>query len=111
MFAEVMDGGQITLPSALLNQLEWKSGDKLDIFVENGELRLRGTEKAEKKEFFYIDDKNETNPGLLALEKAAQAFKGAAEEAGFKSEEEAHRYIKEVIRPQVREKYNASSHA
>ena len=49
MFAEVMDGGQITLPSALLNQLEWKYGDKLDIFVENGELRLRGTEKAEKK--------------------------------------------------------------
>ena len=45
MFAEVMDGGQITLPPAPMNQLEWKSGDKLDIFVENDELRLRGTEK------------------------------------------------------------------
>lgn len=76
MFAEVMDGGQITLPSALLNQLEWKSGDKLDIFVENGELRLRGTEKAEKKEFFYIDDKNETNPGLLALERQPKRSRG-----------------------------------
>lgn len=111
MLAEVLDGGQITLPPALMNQLEWKSGDKLNAFVENGELRLRGTEKTEKKEFFYIDDETETNPGLLALEKAAQAFKGAAEKAGFKNEEEAHRYIKEVIRPQVLEEYNAPHHA
>lgn len=64
MFAEVMDGGQITLPPALMNQLEWKSGDKLDIFVENGELRLRGTEKPAKKEFFYIDDENCRESGI-----------------------------------------------
>lgn len=50
MFAEVMDGGRIALPPALMDQLEWKSGDKLDMIVENGELRLRGVEKPRKKE-------------------------------------------------------------
>ena len=108
MLAEVMDGGRITLPPALMDQLEWKSGDKLDMVVKNGELRLRGVEKPQKKEYFYIKDENETNPGLLALEELAQACNGAAEEAGFKNEEEAHRYIKEVIRPQVWEEYNAA---
>lgn len=62
MFAEVMDGGQITLPPALMNQLEWKSGDKLDILVENGELRLRGTEKAEKKSSFISTTKTKRIP-------------------------------------------------
>ncbi|MBR1759783.1 MAG: AbrB/MazE/SpoVT family DNA-binding domain-containing protein [Schwartzia sp.] len=111
MLAEIMGSGQIALPPALMNQLEWKIGDKLNMIVENGELRLRGAEKPAKKEFFYIDNENETNPALLALEELAQACKGAAEEAGFKNEEEAHRYIKEVIRPQVWEKYNAARNA
>ncbi len=38
MLVEVMDNGQIALPPALMNQMEWKIGDKLNIFVENGRL-------------------------------------------------------------------------
>ena len=50
MLAEVMDGGRITLPPALMDQLEWKSGDKLDMIVENGELRLRGVESLHNRD-------------------------------------------------------------
>ncbi|MBQ9364791.1 MAG: AbrB/MazE/SpoVT family DNA-binding domain-containing protein [Schwartzia sp.] len=42
MLAEIMDNGQIALPPAFMDQLKWKIGDKLNILVENGELRLRG---------------------------------------------------------------------
>ena len=102
MFAEVMDNGQIALPPALMNQLEWKSGDKLNMVVENGELRLRGIEKAKEKEFFYMKDENETDSVLLAFENLAQACKGAAEEAGFKNEEELQAYLSS-FRRKVRE--------
>ena len=40
MLAEIMENGQIALPPALMNQLEWKSGDKLNAFVEDGQLCL-----------------------------------------------------------------------
>lgn len=102
MLAEVMDGGQIALPPALMNQLEWKIGDKLDMIVENGELRLRGAEKLKEKELFYIKDENETDPVLLAFENLAQSCKGAAEEAGFKNEEELQAYLSS-FRRKVRE--------
>ena len=94
MLAEIMDSGQIALPPDLMNQLDWKSGDKLRVSVENGELRLRGVEKSPKKEFFYIDDEDETNPGLLAFEHLAQGCKGAAAEAGFKNEDELQAYLR-----------------
>ena len=46
MLAEVMDRGQIALPPALMNQMAWKIGDKLNIFVENGAVRLQGIDNA-----------------------------------------------------------------
>ena len=39
-----MDNGQIALPPALMNQLELKSGDKLNVFVENGRLCMESVE-------------------------------------------------------------------
>lgn len=44
MLAEVMDNGQIALPPSLMNQLELKSGDKLNVFVENGRLCMESIE-------------------------------------------------------------------
>ncbi len=45
MLAEIMDNGHIALPPALMNQLELKSGDKLNIFVENGRLCMESIER------------------------------------------------------------------
>lgn len=84
MFAEVMDGRQITLPSALLNQLEWKSGDKLDIFVENGELRLRGTEKAEKKRVLLYRRRKRNDSWPLGTGKGGPSVQGGCRGSRFR---------------------------
>ena len=46
MLVEVMDRGQIALPPALMNQMEWKTGDKLNVFVESGRLCMESVESA-----------------------------------------------------------------
>ena len=76
MLAEIMENGQIALPPALMNQLEWKSGDKLNAFVEEGQLCLHSAtvnahaSKIKGKSARGIARKY-ANPELIPLEKGA----------------------------------------
>ena len=74
--------GQITIPAYVRRKLNLKSGDSIAIQEENGR--------------FYFD-----NAALAAFQRVEKAFEGAAEEAGFKSEDELQEYMLE-IRKEVR---------
>jgi AbrB family looped-hinge helix DNA binding protein len=80
--AKISNKGQITIPVSVRKKLHLKAGDKIVIFEENDR--------------FYFE-----NSAMLAFQKAEEAFKGAAEEGGFRSEEEMQNYMKE-IRKEVR---------
>lgn len=80
--AKISSKGQITIPVSIRNKLKLKSGDKIVIFEENGR--------------FYLE-----NSALLAFNRVSEAFEGAAEEAGFATEEEMQEYMRE-IRKEVR---------
>lgn len=80
--ATISSKGQITIPKSIRKKLNLKSGDKVVIQEENGR--------------FYFD-----NAALVAFTRVADAFDGAAEKAGFKSEEELQDYMKD-IRKEVR---------
>ena len=73
---------KITIPISTRKQLKLKAGDKVVIQEENGR--------------FFFD-----NAALVAFSRVTDAFEGAAEEAGFKSEEEMQEYMKD-IRKEVR---------
>lgn len=79
---KISSKGQITIPVAVRNKLKLKTGDKVVIFEENGR--------------FYFE-----NASLLAFERVAEEFEGAAESAGFQTEEDMQNYMKE-IRKEVR---------
>ena len=51
------------------------------------------------------------NPMLSAVLQASHALHGAAEEAGFRNEEELQKYVKEVVRPEVLEEWNVARNA
>jgi AbrB family looped-hinge helix DNA binding protein len=80
--AKMSSKGQITIPVSVRNKLNLKAGDKVVIIEENNR--------------FYFE-----NSAMLAFKRAEEAFSGAAEEAGFKSEEEMQDYMRE-IRKEVR---------
>ena len=80
--AKISSKGQITIPISVRQKLRLKSGDKIVIQEENGR--------------FYFD-----NAALVAFSRVEQAFSGAAEQAGFASEEEMQEYMK-GIRKEVR---------
>ena len=80
--ATVSDKGQITIPISIRRNLKLKGGDKVVIQEENGR--------------YYFD-----NAALVAFTRVAEAFDGAAKEAGFTSEEELQEYMKD-IRKEVR---------
>ena len=80
--AKISSKGQITIPISVRQKLGLKSGDKIVIQEENGR--------------FYFD-----NAALVAFSRVEQEFAGAAEEAGFSSEEEMQAYMRE-IRKEVR---------
>ena len=80
--ATISSKGQITIPVSVRRKLKLKTGDKVVIQEENGRF------------FFY-------NAALVAFTRVADAFDGAAEEAGFNNEEELQDYMKE-IRKEVR---------
>lgn len=69
--------GQITIPKAVRKKLNLKPGDKIVIQEENGR--------------FYFD-----NAALVAFTRVANAFDGAAKEAGFNTEEEMQEYMKGI---------------
>ena len=74
--------GQITIPISVRQKLRLKSGDKIVILEENGR--------------FYFD-----NAALVAFSRVEREFDGAAEQAGFASEEDLQEYMKD-IRKEVR---------
>ena len=74
--AKLTSKGQITLPIAIRKKLKLKTGDQVVIQEENGR--------------FYFD-----NAALVAFVRTEQAFDGAAEEAGFASEQEMKDYVME----------------
>ena len=80
--AKISSKGQITIPISVRQKLRLKNGDKIVIQEENGR--------------FYFD-----NAALVAFTRVEAAFEGAAEEAGFSSEEALQDYMKE-IRQEVR---------
>ena len=80
--AKLSSKGQITLPISIRERLGLKFGDKIVIQEENGR--------------FYFD-----NAALVAFTRVEEAFKGAAKEGGFESEEDLQDYAKS-IRKEVR---------
>lgn len=80
--ATVSSKGQITIPISVRKKLKLKGGDKVVIQEENGR--------------YYFD-----NAALVAFTRVTDAFAGAAEEAGFESEEGMQEYMK-GIRKEVR---------
>ncbi len=74
--AKLSSKGQITLPVSIRRKLKLNTGDQIVIQEENGR--------------FYFD-----NAALVAFTRVERAFDGAAEEAGFASEEEMQSYVKE----------------
>ena len=78
--AKVTTKGQITIPVAIRKALGVKTGDKV-LFVDNGD----GT----------IAMRNAT---LKAFSEAREAFAGAAEEAGFATEDDVVDFVKSVRR-------------
>ena len=80
--AKLSSKGQITIPIYVRNKLKLKTGDKVVILEENGR--------------FYLE-----NSAMLAFNRVSEAFKGAAEKAGFENEAAMQDYMKE-IRKEVR---------
>lgn len=76
--AKLSSKGQITLPVSIRRKLKLNTGDQIVIQEENGR--------------FYFD-----NAALVAFTRVEQAFDGAAEEAGFASEEEMQSYVREQL--------------
>ena len=79
---KVSSKGQITIRISVRNKMNLKAGDKIIILEENGR--------------FYFE-----NSATQAFKRAEKAFEGEAEKAGFHSEEEMQKYMKE-IRKEVR---------
>src|SRR5699024_7483212 len=82
--AKISSKGQITIPVSVRNRLHLNTGDKVLILEENGR--------------FYIE-----NAANVAFQHVEEGFRGAAAEAGFKSEDEMQDYMKE-IREELRRK-------
>ena len=75
--AKISSKGQITIPVSVRNRLHLNTGDKVLILEENGR--------------FYIE-----NAANVAFQHVEEGFRGAAAEAGFKSEDEMQDYMKEI---------------
>ena len=75
--AKISSKGQITIPVSIRNRLKLKSGDKVVILEEKGR--------------FYLENAN-----MLAFNRVTEAFVGEAGKAGFTSEEDMQKYMKEI---------------
>ena len=75
--AKVTSKGQITIPIAIRNELGIREGDKI-LFMEEGDKVIL------------------TNASTNALQKAQEAFRGAAEELGVKNEQDVIKLVKEI---------------
>jgi bifunctional DNA-binding transcriptional regulator/antitoxin component of YhaV-PrlF toxin-antitoxin module len=84
--AKIQDGGKLTLPLEVRKWLRIKDGDRVAFIRDEQGVRM-------------------VNSSILALEKAQEALTGAAERAGFKSEDDIVKYCKEVRRELYEERY------
>lgn len=75
--AKISSKGQITIPISVRNRLHLNAGDKVLILEENGR--------------FYIE-----NAVNIAFQRVEEGFRGAAADAGFRSEEEMQDYVREI---------------
>jgi len=75
--AKISSKGQITIPISIRNKLHLNTGDKVIILEENGR--------------FYLE-----NSANIAFRHVEEGFRGAAEEAGFRNEDELQAYLQEI---------------
>ena len=75
--AKVTSRGQITIPVAIRKHLGVKDGDKVLFTLVGNNVVM-------------------TNASVEALHEAQEAFKGEAERAGLKDEEDVARMVKEI---------------
>ena len=77
--ARISIKGQVTIPIGIRKRLGLREGDKV-VFMEKGDNIVL------------------LNPNRLAWQEIQKAFSGAAEEAGFKNEQDVVDYCKEIRR-------------
>lgn len=75
--AKITSKGQITIPIDIRRKLGLKPGDKILFYEKDGNICI-------------------LNPSLNAFHKAQDAFKGEAERAGIKHDEDVKAIIKEI---------------
>lgn len=79
--ATITSKGQVTIPLAIRNKLKLKTGDQVMFLEDNGSLRLCPANSFER-----------------AVKRANKALAGAAQEAGFTTEEDLQKYLLEIRR-------------
>lgn len=77
--AKVSAKGQITIPVDIRKKLNLRTGDKVLFIEREGQITM-------------------VNATMNALREAQEAFTGAAEEAGFRDEQDVINYLKELRR-------------
>jgi AbrB family looped-hinge helix DNA binding protein len=87
--SRVTTKGQVTIPYAFRKKLDIKEGDKI-VFIEKDGLLFLGTSNR------------------ILLEDFARSMTGEAEKAGFKTEEDVTRFVRE-IRGEIWEKKYANN--
>ncbi|MEQ2129748.1 MULTISPECIES: AbrB/MazE/SpoVT family DNA-binding domain-containing protein [Thermoanaerobacteraceae] len=87
--AKVTTRGQITIPKEIRKKLNLKEGDKVVFIEENGKIVIE-------------------NSAMFALRQIQNEFKGEAEKAGLKNEQEVVDLVKE-IRKEMWEKRHANN--
>ncbi len=81
--AKITSKGQITLPISIRRALKLNDGDKVAFVECNGQFVL-------------------TNPAMLALQQAQDAFSGFAEENNLQTDEDVVALVKEVRKERER---------
>jgi AbrB family looped-hinge helix DNA binding protein len=84
--AMVKSNGQITIPDNIRRILQISDGDKVLFVEENGRIVIE-------------------NPNVIVLKQFAEDMKGAAETAGWTSDEDVVNYCKEIRSEMWRERY------
>lgn len=84
--AKVTVRGQITIPIEIRKKLSIKDGDKVVFLEENGKIIME-------------------NSAMLALREVQDVFKGEAERAGIKNEQDVVKLVKEVRKEMWEERH------